>query len=124
MDSAIDDVIIRKHFFNKEEFHTPYPIPSLAINDPAFYPKASMYIWRGPTWMVFNWYIHKYFLKKGYEKEANHLISCVKKVIDKSGFREYYKPFTGEGYGANGFTWAGLIIDMINKEKGKVPVDV
>jgi len=28
------------------------------------------------------------------------------------GFREYYNPFTGEGMGARGFTWGGLVLDM------------
>ena len=36
------------------------------------------------------------------------------KLIEKSGFREYYNPFSGEGYGAEDFTWAGLILDMMS----------
>jgi hypothetical protein len=56
------------------------------------------------------------FLKlKGYDAEAKLLIDCIKSLIKKSGFREYYDPYTGEGYGAKNFTWTGLIVDMINK---------
>ncbi|WP_439673173.1 hypothetical protein [Cupriavidus necator] len=33
--------------------------------------------------------------------------------IERSGFREYYNPFSGEGYGAKDFTWSGLVIDMV-----------
>ena len=33
-------------------------------------------------------------------------------LVRKSGFREYYNPFTGEGYGAKDFTWGGLVLDM------------
>lgn len=115
-----DDIckdVIDAHFFNKKEFHTDYPIPSLAINDPAFNPGQSMYIWRGPTWIFNNWFMHEFFLEQGNEKEAQHLLDSIVNLIEKSGFREYYNPFTGEGYGANNFTWGGLTLDMILKDK-------
>ena len=115
----IKEIILKKHFFNKEEFHTEYPIPSLAINDPAFNPDKSLYIWRGPTWIVNNWFLHKFLLNNGYEEEAQHLITGICKLINKSGFREYYNPFTGEGHGAHNFTWAALVLDMIHAEKEK-----
>jgi hypothetical protein len=33
-------------------------------------------------------------------------------LVEKSGFREYYDPVTGEGHGAREFTWSGLLVDM------------
>ena len=95
-----------------------YPIPSVAKSDPSFNPTGSLYLWRGPTWIVFNWFIYQFLKDKGYHDKANVLIDCIKKLLEKSGFREYYNPFTGEGYGATNFTWTGLIVDMMNKEKG------
>lgn len=118
----IDKKVLDRHMFNKEEFHTEYPIPSLAINDPAFDPNQSMYLWRGPTWIVNNWFMHRFLLDKGYEEEASILVRAIVRLIEKSGFREYYNPFTGEGHGAKEFTWAGLVVDMINMEKGKTTV--
>jgi hypothetical protein len=32
--------------------------------------------------------------------------------VARSGFREYYDPCTGEGFGAREFTWSGLLVDM------------
>ncbi len=119
MPEDLKEKVIKRHFFNKDEFHTEYPIPSLAVNEPAFNPNQSLYIWRGPTWIVNNWFMHKFFLNNGYEDEAKHLITGICKLINKSGFREYYNPFTGEGHGAHNFTWAGLVVDMINTEKEK-----
>ncbi|MCG9972598.1 amylo-alpha-1,6-glucosidase [Christiangramia crocea] len=116
IDGMPDDVhkkVMERHFFNENEFHTKYPIPSLAINDPAFNPHESMYIWRGPTWIFNNWFMHQFMLEKGYNEEARHLIDAIVNLVDKSGFREYYNPFNGEGYGARNFTWAGLVLDMI-----------
>ncbi len=119
MPEEIVEQVINRHFFNSEEFDTPYPIPSVSKNHPSFNPKESMYIWRGPTWIVNNWFMHQFLMEKGYRKESKKMIETIKKLIEKSGFREYYNPFTGEGYGAKDFTWAGLIVDMINMEKSK-----
>lgn len=118
MPEAITKKVVETHFFNKEEFEVPFPIPSVAKNHPSFDPGESMYIWRGPTWILFNWFMHQFLMDKGYRKESKMLIKSIKTLIEQSGFREYYNPFTGEGYGAHGFTWAGLVVDMMNMEEG------
>ena len=115
-----DDIarkVIKKHLFNKNEFAVPYPIPSVAVNEPSFNPKESIYIWRGPTWSVCNWFLHQCLIERGFRKEASKMVETLKELISKSGFREYYHPFTGEGYGAFNFTWSGLVVDMMNMEK-------
>ncbi|PTX13129.1 hypothetical protein C8N40_11351 [Pontibacter mucosus] len=109
-------IVLERHLLQKDGFHVPFPIPSLAVDEPAFNPNGSLYIWRGPTWVVFNWFMQGYLLEKGYQKEARELLLSVKRLITKSGFREYYNPFTGEGHGAEDFTWSGLVVDMINRE--------
>jgi hypothetical protein len=38
-------------------------------------------------------------------------------LIAKSGFREYYNPLTGEGFGARNFGWSTLLIDMIRTQQ-------
>ncbi|MBX9851243.1 MAG: trehalase-like protein [Cytophagaceae bacterium] len=121
MPEEIGKKVIETHLFNKSEFDVAYPIPSVAINHPAFNPNESMYIWRGPTWVVYNWFLHQYLMEKGYRKEATRIVESIKELIRKSGFREYYNPFTGEGYGAKDFTWSGLVVDMMNMEEGKAP---
>ena len=45
-------------------------------------------------------------------EEATKLREAVTSLIERSGFWEYYNPFTGEGYGAERFTWSGLVLDM------------
>ncbi len=47
--------------------------------------------------------------------EADRLLNSMKELITKSGFREYYDPLSGEGYGAKNFTWPGLILDMMDQ---------
>ena len=107
--------VLERHLLHKDGFHVPFPVPSLAVDEPGFNPDGSLYIWRGPTWVVFNWFMQGYLLEKGYRQEAEELLLSVKRLITKSGFREYYNPFTGEGHGAGDFTWSGLVVDMINR---------
>lgn len=109
--------IMDRHFYNENEFSTEFPIPSLAINDPAFNPEESLYLWRGPTWIFNNWFMHQFLMEKDYLEEAKELLDSILKAINKSGFREYYNPFTGEGFGAENFTWGGLILDMIQRDE-------
>jgi glycogen debranching enzyme len=115
---SIGCAIVERHLFKKEEFQTPYPLPSVAVNDPAFDPfEAPIYLWRGPTWVVSNWFLYQCLLCNGYVEEANKLLETVKKLIKKSGFREYYHPFVGDGYGAKDFTWSGLVVDMMHMKE-------
>lgn len=116
VDNTICQQVITAHFSNKGQFNVPYPLPSLAVQEAAFQPKESRYIWRGPTWVINNWFLNRVFLKRGYRSEAHKLVESVRELIKKSGFREYYHPFTGAGMGAENFTWAGLVTDMIRQE--------
>lgn len=113
----IGENVMNKHFYKSDEFDTPFPLPSVAQNSPAFNPTASKYLWRGPTWIVNNWYMHKYLIHTKHHKRAKTLMKSMLELIDKSGFREYYDPYSGKGYGAHDFTWGGLILDMLQKEK-------
>nr|WKN38570.1 trehalase-like protein [Tunicatimonas sp. TK19036] len=117
MPGDICERVIDAHFFNQKEFEVPFPIPSVAKNHPSFNPEQSLYIWRGPTWILFNWFMHQFFIEKNFSDEASRLVESIKKLIRISGFREYYNPFTGEGHGARDFTWAGLVVDMMNMEE-------
>lgn len=50
--------------------------------------------------------------KRGFGERADRLRRALWQAIEKSGFREYYDPLTGEGHGARDFTWSALLIDM------------
>ncbi|MCJ8166750.1 trehalase-like protein [Pontibacter sp. E15-1] len=115
---AVCKAVLERHLFHKDGFRVPYPVPSLSVHEPAFDPGESVYIWRGPTWVMFNWFMHRFLLDKGYTQEAAELLRSVKELIAKSGFREYYNPFTGEGLGAHSFTWSGLVLDMMQAQNG------
>jgi glycogen debranching enzyme len=109
--------ILTRHFLNDEEFNLDYPIPSVAKSEPSFNPYDSRFLWRGPTWPVINWFLYHSFMVNGFEKEAKKLFEAMKDLIEKSGFREFYNPFNGKGYGAEDFTWSGLVVDMMDHQK-------
>lgn len=112
---SITRSVIEKHLINGNQFKARYPLPSLALNHPAFDPEESRYLWRGPTWVLNNWFLHQYLMRKGYDEQCTMLIKSIRELVLRSGFREYYNPFTGEGYGATDFTWSCLLVDMIRE---------
>ncbi|HWI35309.1 MAG TPA: hypothetical protein VNU64_02550 [Burkholderiales bacterium] len=110
-----DDIaggVLDAHFASEREFRAPLPVPSVAMSDAAFYPGATPFIWRGPTWAVVNWFLYHALKKRAFVAHAAELRRAVRTAIEKSGFREYYDPLTGEGHGAREFTWSGLALDM------------
>lgn len=95
-------------------FAAPWGIPTVAINESSFNLEAvwPWPNWRGPIWMAPHWFIVKGLRNYGYDNEANQLQERSLALLTKSGFREFYNPFSGEGYGAKGFIWGGLVLDM------------
>ena len=66
--------------------------------------------------MLANCFLYQCLRSRNFHAEADGLLTAVKKLIHKSGFREYYHPFSGEGYGAKQFTWSGLVVDMMSMQ--------
>lgn len=65
--------------------------------------------WRGPVWIVMNWFFKDHF--------GETLQKASEALLEKSGFREYFDPVTGQGLGAEKFTWsAALYLDMITEK--------
>jgi hypothetical protein len=50
--------------------------------------------------------------RHGYADLADTIVAKSQECIEKSGFREYYEPFTAVGLGARDFGWSTLILDM------------
>lgn len=101
--------LVEKHLLNPKEFWTKFPVPTVSIDEPAFNPQG---FWRGPTWIATNWFIYKGLLNYGFNDIAREIKKSSLDLLEKSGFREYFNPQTGEGLGAKNFTWGGLVLDM------------
>lgn len=101
-----------EHLTDPEEFWPRYPVPTVALDEPTFDPGESHALWRGPTWISPNWFIINGLKKHGYTDLASDLTRRTLELVEKNGFREYYNPFTGEGYGQKDFGWATLAVDL------------
>lgn len=109
-----------EHFLsNPREFALPFGMPTVSLAEPSFDPngdwKGDWWVgtnWRGPIWMATSWFVMQGLLRYGYRAEAQKIYHDSLRLIQQSGFREYYDPLTGKGHGAENFTWAGLILDM------------
>ena len=104
--------VLEAHFDNSSEFGAPLPIPSVEMRDPAFFSGETPFLWRGPTWAPTNWFLYHALKKRGFGERAERLRKSLRELVRRSGFREYYDPISGEGHGARGFTWSGLLLDM------------
>ncbi|MBI3624497.1 hypothetical protein HY218_02590, partial [Candidatus Saccharibacteria bacterium] len=102
--------LVQHHLENKYEFAVPYSVPTVAVSESSFDPNG---FWRGPVWMVTNWFIVKGLQAYGFDAQAKKIIDQSLQLLKKSGFREQFNPLTGEGYGAHNFTWGCLVMDML-----------
>ncbi|MBI4080566.1 MAG: hypothetical protein HY430_02235 [Candidatus Levybacteria bacterium] len=103
------DFVIKTYLLNPFHFKLPYMVPTVSHAEPLFDPNG---FWRGPVWISINWFIYKGLVTYGYDDLAEKLFTTSLSLVEKSGFREQFNPLTGEGYGAQNFTWGGLVLDM------------
>jgi hypothetical protein len=102
------------------KYGAPFPVPSTALDEPGYRkPTAdSKLVWRGPTWINTNWYVARGLRRHGREDLARVVEDRSAALVERSGFREYYDPFSGEGFGAEGFSWSALALDLLADLEG------
>src|SRR3989344_3104532 len=96
------------------KFWTPYPIPSVAVNDRRFdganKGKFLLCNWDGPTWINTNWYLIQGLLRHGYGEVAREVAQRTLAMVEREGFWEFYNPFTGKGMRVKDFGWSTLAV--------------
>lgn len=85
---------------------SPLSIPSFDPEHPKF---DSRRYWRGPTWAIVNYLVARGLQEYGFEDKAIRIRLDTRKMIETSGFHEYFDPITGEGAGGDNFTWTAAI---------------
>ena len=114
LDRSIVVKLVEDHLLNEDEYWLPYPVPSVAANEPAFAPgEPRGFIWRGPTWLNSNWLLVRGLRTHGYEDAADRIVQSSVELVRQSGFRECYEPYTGAGQQARDFGWSTLVLDMV-----------
>jgi glycogen debranching enzyme len=70
--------------------------------------------WRGPVWANLNWLLGRALRGHGLDAQAGALERTTLALVERAGMREYFDPATGEGLGADDFSWtAAAVIDML-----------
>ena len=108
------DALVR-HIEDPAEYAAAYPVPSVAMNEPSYLTPtaANKLVWRGPTWMNANWYIARGLRRHGRADLARRIEDRSAALVEGDGFREYYDPRTGAGFGARDFSWTALVLDLL-----------
>ena len=104
--------LIDNHLLNTSTFRSPYGIRTVSKEEPSYDPAG---FWRGPVWMSVHWFIFQGLKKYGFEKESKMILEMSIALLEREGFREYYNSETGEGLGAEDFTWGALVVDMMRQ---------
>jgi glycogen debranching enzyme len=101
-----------EHLADPAEFWSPYPVPSVALDEPSFIPTAELHgercIWRGPCAPNTNWLLARGLRRHGYDSLADALGARSRELAEQGGFNEFYNPLTGEPVGAPDFGWGTL----------------
>jgi glycogen debranching enzyme len=99
----------------KENCTHDHPVfTSISVDDLQFNP---LNYWRGPVWININWMLYGGLKNYGFHEEARNLRKSIIYLIAEHGFHEYYNPLSGEGLGADDFSWtAALLIDLVSEE--------
>jgi hypothetical protein len=117
LDHHIADRLIADHLAEPARFWLPFGLPSVAASEPAFEPDlASGALFRGPSWVNLNWYLHRGLRQHGYRDLASELAARTAGMIRVGGWRECYEPFDGRGLAAPGFSWSALVVDILAAE--------
>ena len=72
--------------------------------------------WRGPIWANLNWLLGRGLRQQGFAEQAEALERTTLDLVSRAGMREYYDPVTGEGLGADDFSWtAAAVLDILSE---------
>jgi len=123
------ETMMKKHYFNPEEFYGEFVIPSSPRNDPAF--KDNDY-WRGRIWAPMNFLVYMGMQNYNLPEAKKDLIEKSKALLMKSwnadgSIYENYNGATGVGNdvrNADGFYhWGALLTFMSFIENGYMEID-
>ncbi|MGH7141759.1 MAG: amylo-alpha-1,6-glucosidase [Minisyncoccia bacterium] len=102
--------LVSTQLADPETFAAPWGLRTVSKTEETYRPDG---FWRGPVWLAPHWFVYQGLKAYGFEKQAAALRDKSIALIERSGFREYFDPETGEGYGARDFTWGALVLDMM-----------
>jgi neutral trehalase len=105
--------LIEAHLLNGGEYWPKegFAVPTTSMSSAWFNPEN---YWLGPVWVNTNWMVLHGLEAYGRSDLAGQVRDRTLNLLQTSGFREYFNPLTGQGYGTDSFGWsAALAIDLL-----------
>jgi hypothetical protein len=112
--------LVEGHLLDPQRFWLPVPAPSVSAQEEGF-SRSDRFLflrryWRGPTWINAAWLLWLGLIRLGYGEEAAEMSARIERAVARAGLREYYDPFTGEGMGAEHFSWSSLALELVDPD--------
>lgn len=118
-------LLLQSQLADKNKFDAPYPIPTVALDDPQFSATFDFdLMWRGPAWGFTNWFVMEGLHRQGRDDMVDHVLDGWVALVQKSGIYEHYNVLTGEPYGAVGLGMSTLIVDWLYRTGRAIPTPV
>lgn len=118
-DKHIFDEVWTRQLHNPKAFWAPYPLPSVAMNDPAFVRPIPRNSWGGATQALSALRAPRWMGYYGKQDALNHLMSqWVEAISRHTEFRQQMDPLTGDftQKDASGYSPAALVyLDFIDR---------
>ncbi|TVQ28763.1 MAG: alpha-L-rhamnosidase [Spirochaetaceae bacterium] len=97
VDQALFDRIYARHIKDPAAFWTPYPLPSIAANDPAFVRDLPRNSWGGASQALTALRAPRWFEHYGKSDDLRHLMTrWVEAIARAPAFMQQMSPWTGE----------------------------
>jgi hypothetical protein len=108
--------VVEQQLLHPRRYAAAVGIPSVAIEEPAFRPGFDRWrTWRGASWVNAAWLLVPALDELGYRDAAERIVGSLARAALRHGFCEYYDAHTGRGYGARGFGWSTLVLDLVER---------
>jgi hypothetical protein len=102
--------LVEGHLLNPGEYglggEVNHWVTTTAKNETTWEPRR---YWRGPVWIIMNWFIIEGLQRYGYDDLAETIRQDTLELIEAHGFREYYDARDGSGCGSTEFSWSAAL---------------
>ncbi len=117
VDQAMFDRIYERHIRNPEAFWTPYPLPSIAADDPAFVRELPKNSWGGASQALTALRAPRWFGHYGKSEDLRHLmVRWVEAILAAPDFMQQMNPWTGEFSTTTSYSPAMcLFVDFVDR---------
>jgi hypothetical protein len=102
--------LVEGHLLNEAEYapagDVHHWVTTTSRAEPTWEPRR---YWRGPVWIIMNWFIIEGLRRYGYDDLAESMRQDTLGLMETGGFREYYDPRDGSGCGSTDFSWSAAL---------------